>query len=177
MNRRLLLVLVIALFSVPIVLLANDPCLNTLKHSDLDIGTNDNHGHLVNAFHTTGWEMNFEEDDEVHFSYVVTNPGPKQIRVIHCKPFTYGPWQIIENFPPVGVVSDHALNPPLGWRADNDSNYFVVEIETTPGNFTPLNSNAPNSTGNLNPQQTVAHMEWSSPQHVVLEVRAKDTRH
>jgi hypothetical protein len=177
MNLQRIIVLTIAVFLPPMILLANDPCLNDLKHFALDIGTSDNHGHLVNAFHTTGWEMNFEEDDDVHFSYVVTNDGPKQVRVIHCKPFTYGPWQIIENFPAVGKISDHALNPAPGWRADNDSNYFVVEIETTPGTFVPMDSNAPNSSATLNPQHTIAHMEWHNPQRVVLEVRAKDTRH
>lgn len=152
----------------------HDPCLHDLKPSQLRVGIDDGFGHLTNIFPTSGWEMNFEEDDHVLFSYFVTNSGPKPVRVAHCKPFTTGPWQIIDHFPPVANVANHLLRQD--WRADNDSNYFFVEIETTGSIFSPMDGNPPQSTAKLNGQKTVVQMEWHHPQHVTVEVRARDTR-
>ena len=174
MNRRHFLVGTIAVLAAPSVLLANDPCLNDLKRSTLTVGTNRD-GHLFDLFNVTGWEMNLEEDDKVLFDFVITNNGPKKVRAVHCQPFALGNWQVFQRFPDVGNVSGQVF--PQHFRANNDSNFFFIEINTSGNNFVPMAaSNDGDSSAHTDQALTVAHMEWHHPQEVHFEVRAKDTR-
>ena len=155
---------------------AKDACLHDLKKSNLTVGTQGPGGHLNNRFQITSWEMNFEEDDKVLFDvFVSNNSGAKRVRAVHCQPFALGNWKVRTEFSAVDPGKQN-VQVMSKWRADNDSNFFFIEIETTPGHFDVMDPGAGSTNANMNPQLTICHMEWHGPQQVVVEVRATDTR-
>jgi hypothetical protein len=177
MKRREVILGTVALVVAPSILRANDPCLADLKRSKLTVGTDDNKGHLIAPiFEVTGWEMNFEEDDKVLFEFRISNQGPKKVRAVHCQPFTFGSWKILKRYPVGGSVeqvSDKVIGG--GFRANNDSNFFFIEINSTGNTWVPMSGIAGDSTAGLS-SSVRGTMEWHKEQKVVFEIRAKDTR-
>ena len=153
---------------------ANDPCIPNFKRSKKDVGTAVG-GHLSGVISDVdGWEYNFEEDNKVLFEFVVSNPGPKRVSLAWCQPFTTGPWQILGSYP---VDPGQNKTVVKGLRAENDSNFFFLEIASDGGGFVPVKGGTTfDCNANLNPQKTLSIMDWLKPQKVHVEIRARDTR-
>lgn len=164
---------------------ANDPPLNDLKRSELLIGTTNGTVPIVPPIKVVTWEMNFEEDDKVLFFFRLSNAGSRNVRIIHIQPWMSDPqhfqalWKIVETLPSIGPGQTKdfykaGTQAAGGWRADNDSNGFLVQIEKGSGiwDTIPVES-AQNGWTDI--KQTVAHMEWHNPE-IHFEVRSIDRR-
>lgn len=148
---------------------ADDPFLKDLRKERLSVGHRISGGGLQREFDVTGWELNIEEDDHTLFDFIVTNNGPKSVRLAHCQPFTFGPWEIIERFPSVGAVSGKEVKH--SWRCCNDSNFFFIEINTSGNTWTPIDVG--NGSGIISSGNKVVHIEWHQPQEVHFEIRGR----
>jgi hypothetical protein len=148
---------------------ADDPFLKDLKRERKSVGHQIPGGGLSPDFDVTGWELNVEEDDHTLFDFIITNSGPKNVRLAHCQPFTFGPWEIIERLPAVGVVSGKEIKH--SWRCCNDSNFFFIEINSTGTTWTPVDIG--NGSGVISSDNRVLHIEWHQPQEVHFEIRGR----
>lgn len=144
--------------------------IRKLKLERKAVGHQDGGGHLHVDFEVIGWELELEEDDDVIWRLIASNPGPGDVRVVYCKPFTFGPWEIIERFV-VPAGSSHLLVKQ--WRADNEDHFFFFEQKFSDADWRLYNGEGGNTVGALNQDKTAAEMRWYSPQDVHLDVRLR----
>jgi hypothetical protein len=170
MERRIFLFGGIAgLISMRSRLAVDDPFLKDLRKERRGVGHAIPGVKLQPEFDVTGWQLNIEEDDHTLFDFVITNYGPKDVRVAHCQPFTTGPWVILERLSVGGVVINKEIKHR--WRCCNASNFFFIEINTSGSIWTPIG--AENSKGALSDRKEVAHIAWFEPQEVRFEIRGR----
>lgn len=154
-------------------LVLNDPPVNGLKKSVLNVGDAAGSGRATNVQSIHLWEMNLEEDDKVRFYFRLTNTGDRQVRIFHCQPWFVNNWVRKEEFGPFGKVTQRDFfksgTAPEGWRANNDSNAFYCLINID-GRWDIMEPSQGSNDDNT------AHMEWENPQQVRFEVRSYDRR-
>ena len=167
-RRSFLFGLFAAATVVPGGLLAQAPLVRKLERSRKTVGTPIPRGRLRTDFTVWGWHVELEEDDDVIWRLLATNPGPLPARAVYCKPFTTGPWQIVERFPVPAGSSAIQLKE---WRADNEDHFFFFEVRRREG-WRPINAAAAQHAWR-DPTNRVAHMEWHQPQELRLEVRLR----
>jgi hypothetical protein len=167
-RREFVLAGALGLVSSRLALLADDSFVKDVKLQRKDVGHEVGNHLNVDLRNVYGWEMNVEEDDHTLFDFIITNKGPAEVRVVHCQPYTFGPWKILERLGPVGVGSGKEIKH--SWRCCNDSNFFFIEINAG-GNWTPVDSRG--SVGRTQNGNKSAYMEWAQPQPVAIEIRGR----
>jgi hypothetical protein len=130
----------------------------------MTVGHDDGFGHLVDLFDADGFRCELEEDDSVIWELYGTNGGTTDVFAVYCKPFTTGPWQIIDRMR-VAVGANSSLIRT--WRADNEDHFFFYEYGDGRA-ITGGNSNCEWSTNN----DTQADMVWHVP-YLYLALRRK----
>jgi hypothetical protein len=173
---------------------ANDPPVRDLKKSDLAVRY-DGDVVLEPTQLVSAWEMNCEEDDNLHFFFRLSNKGSRAVRVVHLQPrggiltaspgIPYrSPWWIVERMEIIaaGETRDFYKHEPgadgriepSGWRVGRDSNAFYLTTEASGRSWEqlPIRSDRDGWTDGAN---TVAHMEWHNPE-IHFEIRSVDRR-
>lgn len=182
------------LFATNVKVVANDPPLNDLKQSDLAIRF-DGEVVLEPPQIISAWEMNCEEDDNLHFFFRMSNRGSRPARMVHLQPRGgvlasspgvpwRSPWWIVERMDIIGPgeTKDFFKHQPgadgridaTGWRPGRDSNAFYLTTEASNGRWEQVLVQSARDAW-TDGANTVAHMEWHNPE-IHFEIRSIDRR-
>src|SRR5581483_3257521 len=118
---------------------------------------------LIDVFAADGFQHELEESDDVIWRLIANNPGPRDVTVVYCKPYTYGPYQIVERMVVPSGATHHIIKE---WRADNEDHFFFCEID---GPRNPIPGGNINCTWSSDANDTF--MVWHHPQEFALAVR------
>lgn len=140
--------------------------VRSLNRSTKQVGEAINGGQLGVIFQVTGWHV--EMDESVNWKAYCTTYGDRPVRFVCCKPFTFGPWQIIMRY---DAAKD---NPQVHqWHPDNEDWFFFPEYQNEAGQWVPCPGEEGHADAVLTNGNNACNLSWFSPNHMILTLEAQ----
>jgi hypothetical protein len=132
--------------------------VRSVNRAEKEVGYNEG-GHLINIFRVHGWHL--ELDESVDFDMISSNRGPRLMRVVRCKPFTTGPWEITERTDAPVAAGDPNIRT---FKPDNEDNFYFAEFKDDAGNWVACDGSEGHSDKELTDGDRACALKWFGPQ-------------